>query len=106
MMPFSAPRALMMSVSNHSSRKSATLIVMTFVSWWKVFLGRPFAWRPSSARVRRPRSPGLLGSGGTMPRIGFTANAISYIIWLKRGAISASRGEWRRYSSIVLASSG
>jgi hypothetical protein len=55
--------------------------------------------------VRRPRRPGRLKSGGTAPRIGFTAKAISYIIWLNFGAISASRFEWRRISSRVLAAS-
>ena len=74
--------ALSGSVSNHWSRKSAALIVM---SWTKTACWRSGSWpevaeqaveRQVSSRGSRP-----VGSGGTMPRIGLMNLAISTISW-------------------------
>jgi len=48
---------------------------------------------PNSLRVFRSRRLGDARLGGVNPKIGFTANAISYITSSNFGAMSASRGE-------------
>ena len=83
--------ALSGSVSNHWSRKSAALIVM---SWTKTA-----CWRsrqlPGSAARGRPAAGaaagrGSVGSGGTMPRIGLMKRAISTMSWPYSSYASAS----------------
>ena len=68
------------SVSNHWSRKSTALIVM---SWTWLYLSssrqRLEAARRGTARSIRPRGSSEVGSGGVMVRIGLTKRPISTI---------------------------
>ena len=73
--------ALSGSVSNHWSRKSAALIVM---SPMKAACWRSGSFAKSRARPMTPsQSRGSIevGSGGTRPRIGLMKRAISAISW-------------------------
>ena len=103
MMPDADIVALSGCVSNHWSRKSAALIVM-----------RPMkadCWRSGNrAKSRaRPTTPSqsrgsrLVGSGGTMPRIGLMKRAMSAISWPYSSYASASVADQRRISRIVAA---
>ena len=71
--------ALRMSVSNHWSRKSMALIV---ISWTWLYLSSPdSAWkrRPRNSSFIRSRGLRVVGSGGVMLRIGFTNRHICTI---------------------------
>ena len=90
MMPEADIVALSGSVSNHWSRKSAALIVM---SWTKTACWRSGScWkaRRRPARGRNSRGSLPVGSGGTMPRIGLMNLAISTISWPYSSYASAS----------------
>ena len=79
MMPDADIVALSGSVSNHWSRKSAALIV---ISWMKASLsrrGRSAKLRPSPASGSHWRGSMRPWSGGTAARIGLMKRAISTI---------------------------
>ena len=102
MMPDALIVAFSGSVSNHWSRKSAALIV---ISWMNVVCRRvgrslkPFA-RPASGSQSIGFS--LPGSGGTIDRIGLMNRAISAISWPYSSYASASFFDQRRSSRIVV----
>ena len=79
MIPLADIVAFSTSVSNHWSRKSTALIVMSWTWLYRSSGARPRNRRPRNAR--RPSSRGFSdhGSGGVMSRIGFTKRAISTI---------------------------
>ena len=79
MMPLADFVAFKTSVSNHSSRKSAELMVMSFTSACSFSAPSPRKWRPRRSRPARSRGWSEVGSGGTMPRIGLTAWAMKCI---------------------------
>ena len=101
MIPDAAIVALSGSVSNHWSRKSDALIVM---SWTKTA-----CWRCGSCWKRRARpASGISGrgsrlvrSGGVMARIGLMKRAISTISWPYSSYASASLADQRRSSRTV-----
>ena len=101
MMPDADIVAFSGSVSNHWSRKSAALMVM---SWMKAV-----CWRrgsPEKARSRPPngsasRGSGRRGSSGTMPRMGLMKRAISAIRRPYSSYASASGADQRRSSRTV-----
>ena len=79
MMPDADMVALSTSVSNHWSRKSTALIVMSWT--WLYWSRRESCWK---RRIRnrscfRPRGSSEVGSGGSMLRMGFTKRPISII---------------------------
>ena len=102
MMPEALIVAFSGSVSNHWSKKSAALIV---ISWMKVvcsFCGRSrndFASGPSGSQWVGEIFP---GSGGTIERIGLMNRAISAISWPYSSYASASFLDQRRSSRTVL----
>ena len=102
MMPLALIVAFNGSVSNHWSKKSAALMV---ISWMNVVCRRvgrslkPFA-NPASGS----QSIGLIlpGSGGTIERIGLMNRAISAISRPYSSYASASLRDQRRSSRIVV----
>jgi len=79
MMPEADMVAFRGSVSNHWSRKSAALMV---ISWTKAVCWRRGNFekvRRSPARGIASRGSGRCGSSGTIPRIGLMKRAISTI---------------------------
>ena len=83
--------ALSGSVSNHWSRKSAALIVM---SWTNTACWRSGScWkraRQAGERASAGAGPSRSGRGGTMPRIGLMKRAISTMSWPYSSYASAS----------------
>ena len=75
MIPLADIVALSTSDSNHSSRKSAALIVPSLNRAWNSRSPSPRTCRPKARSVRRSRIPGESGSGGTIASSGFTAHA-------------------------------
>jgi hypothetical protein len=76
MMPLADFVALSASVSNHSSRKSAELMVSSLCSMGKRPGPSERKCRASAAMPDRFFSENELGSGGAMPSSGFMARAI------------------------------
>ncbi len=79
MMPEADIVAFSTSVSNHWSRKSTALIV---ISWTWLYWSSPESDWKRRARERRsisPRGSSEVGSGGVIVRIGLTNRAISTI---------------------------
>ena len=64
--------ALSTSVSNHWSRKSMALIVISWTWLYLSSLVRPWKRLPRNNSFINSRGLSVLGSGGTMLRIGFT----------------------------------
>ena len=95
--------ALSGSVSNHWSRKSAALIVMSPMNAACCRSGRRAKSRPSPSTPSQSRGSTLVGSGGTMPRIGLMKRAMSAISWPYSSYASASVADQRRISRIVAA---
>ncbi len=88
-------------VSNHWSRKSDALIV---ISWTKTACcrcGSCWKRRARPARGISGRGSLLVGSGGVMARIGLMNRAISTISWPYSSYASASPADQRRSSRIV-----
>ena len=79
MMPDADIVALSTSVSNHWSRKSTALMVMSWT--WLYLSWSDSAWkrRPRNSRSFRPRGSSEVGSGGVMLRIGLTNRPMSTI---------------------------
>ena len=98
MMPLADFVALRTSVSNHSSRKSAELIVMSLKSALNRSAPNERKCRPRRSMAMRSLGASDVGSGGTMPRIGRTAWAMKCIRRPYSSYASASRGEWRTSS--------
>ena len=89
------------SVSNHWSRKSDALIVM---SWTNTACWRSVScWnrRASPASGSSGRGSSEVGSGGTIDRIGLMNRAMSTINWPYSSYASASLADQRRSSRIV-----
>ncbi len=76
MMPLADLVAFKTSVSNHSSRKSAELIVISLNRAWNCSAPKPRKCLPNRSRLSRSLGWSDVGSGGTRPRIGFTACAM------------------------------
>ena len=101
MMPDADMVALSGSVSNHWSRKSAALMVMSWmnaVCWRR---GSPEKARSSPPRGSASRGSGRRGSSGTMPRMGLMKRAISAISRPYSSYASASLADQRRSSRTV-----
>ena len=103
MMPEADIVALSGSVSNQRSRKSAALIVM---SWMKVACSR--RGRAAKSRARPPRARLSLGSGrrgslGVMARMGLTKRAMRAMSGPYWAYASASLMDQRRSSRSVCA---
>ena len=101
MIPDALIVALSGSVSNHWSRKSAALIV---ISWTKTACWRSGScWklraRPASGSSGRGSSE--VRSGGVIARIGLMKRAISTMSWPYSSYASASVADQRRSSRIV-----
>ena len=94
--------ALSGSVSNHWSRKSTALIV---ISWTKTACWRCGQLLEARGRGRPAAAAAagraLVGSGGVMARIGLMKRAISTISWPYSSYASASLADQRRSSRIV-----
>ncbi len=103
MMPDADIVALSGAVSNHWSRKSAALMVMSCTN--------AVCWRRGSLLKSRSRLPsgnasrgsGRRGSSGVMPRMGLMKRAISTISSPYSLYASASCADQRRISRIVCA---
>ncbi len=93
--------ALSGSVSNHWSRKSAALIVIscTKTACWRS--GRRWKSRSSAPSGRKLARVAAGRIGGTMPRIGLMKRAISTMSWPYSSYASASESDQRRSSRIV-----
>jgi hypothetical protein len=93
--PVGARLALSGADSNHSSSRSAQLIVIILMrSAWSaggILRNR----RPACRACSAPVIPGDPGSGGVMESIGRTKPATRAIAALHRGQVSASRAEKR-----------
>ena len=79
MIPLADMVAFNGSVSNHSSRKSDALIVMSLKRAWNRSSPRLRKCLPSLRSPRRSFGLKDVGSGGTIAMIGLTANAKWYI---------------------------
>jgi hypothetical protein len=79
MIPDALIVALSGSVSNHWSRKSAALIVISWTKTACCSLGRSLNARASRATGSHSRGWNRPGSGGVMDRIGLMNRAISTI---------------------------
>ena len=79
MMPLADIVALSGSVSNHWSRKSDALIVMSCTKTCCCSAGRRPKSRARPARGRKPRGSRPVGSAGTIDRMGLMKRAISTI---------------------------
>ncbi len=89
------------SVSNHWSRKSAALIVMSWTNTARCSSERPLKERASCATGSHSRGRNRPGSGGAMDRIGLMNLAISNIRRLYSSYASASVADQRRSSRTV-----
>ena len=72
MIPEADMVALSTSVSNHWSRKSTALMVINCTWLYLSSLLRPWKRRPMNSSFINSRGFSVLGSGGTMPRMGLT----------------------------------
>ena len=79
MMPEADIVALSTSVSNHWSRKSTALIVISWIWLYLSPSGSDWKRRPRNSRSLRPRGSNEVGSGGVIVRMGFTKRPISTI---------------------------
>ncbi len=79
MMPEADIVAFSTSVSNHWSRKSTALIVMSWT--WLYWSSPESCWKrlPRKSRSWRPLIVSFVGSGGVMERIGLTKRPMSTI---------------------------
>ena len=101
MTPDAAMVALRGAVSNHRSRKSAALMVMSWmkVSWWR----RVRWWNARASPARGSHSLISIrpGSGGTTDSTGLTNLAMSTISWPYSSYASASGLDHRLSSRMV-----
>ena len=93
--------ALSGSVSNHWSRNSDALIVISWTNTACWRCGRAWNARARPASGRNGRGSRLVGSGGVMARIGLMNRAISTMSWPYSSYASASVADQRRSSRIV-----
>ncbi len=90
MIPLADFVAFSTSVSNHSSRKSLALMVMSLYSALNFTAPSPRMCLPSLSMPMRSRGLSDAGSGGTIEMIGFTARAMWNISWPYSSYASAS----------------
>ena len=101
MIPDAAIVAFSGSVSNHWSRKSDALIVISWTNTACWRWGSCWKRRASDASGSIGRGSRLVRSGGVMPRIGLMKRAISTISWPYSSYASASVADQRRSSRTV-----
>ncbi len=101
MIPEALIVALSGSVSNHWSRKSAALIVMSWMNTARCSRERSLKSRARRATGSHSRGSSRPGSGGVMDRIGLMNLAISTIRRLYSSYASASLADQRRSSRTV-----
>ncbi len=103
MMPLALIVAINGSVSNHCSRNSAALMVMSWTNtdWWYSDRSRKLRARPSTPN--QSRGSIRPGSGGTIDRTGLMNRAMSTISRPYSSYASASVRDQRRSSRMVSA---